>query len=357
MALRELSRDAALTLRRTSAIPFQTTGFQSRYQSSAAVAEANLNSTTPAFYDIQELEDASASVPSAAAHNDFDPAKQARERDEQLPSSRYKFRPPRYYRGPLHPHQPPKSTDIASRQFSPGPFSLPRLAQTYENTIAPDLMALSYQHYPPGYEAPKKGERLRSWDDSSLYHKNRPLRGPRGGDTLRLLRKPITFRNVPRLTGVTVHSFVQGASQDNARLQVASMAIQAITGVRCNMHQARKNVVDWGLRSGRNVAVTSEMIGEDMYNFIAKTVDVVMPRIKDWKGVSGTSGDGSGNISFGMIPDEVAYYPEIEVNYDSYPPKMIPGCNITIKTSATNDRDARLLLMALGIPFHGKQVN
>ena len=234
-----------------------------------------------------------------------------------IPISRYKFRPPRYYRGPLHPHQPPRKTDIASREFQPGPFSSPRLAQTYASTIAPDLMTLAYHHYPPGYEPPTKGPRLRDWDDSSPYHKNRPLRAPRGGDTLRLLRKPITFRNVPKLMGVTVHTFVRGAPQDSSVLHVASIALQAITGVRCKVHQARHNVVDWNLRAGRNCSLTSTLKGEEMYNFLAKTVDVVMPRIKEWRGVSGTSGDGSGNISFGLVPDEVAHYPEIEVNYDS----------------------------------------
>ena len=95
------------------------------------------------------------------------------------------------------------------------------------------------------------------------------------------------------------------------------MAIQAITGVRCNIHKSKTNVAEWELRAGRNVAVTTDLRGEDMYNFLAKTVDVVMPRIKDWPGISGGSGDGSGNISFGLEPEHVAYYPEIEVNYDS----------------------------------------
>ena len=230
---------------------------------------------------------------------------------------RYKFRPPRYYRGPLHPHQPPKPSDIASREFIPGPFTLPRLAQTYSSTIAPDFMTLTYQHYPPGYEAPTKAPRLRSWDDSSPYHKNRPLRGPRGGDTLRLLRKPITFRNTPKLEAVVVHSFVKEATKGTDALYVASMAIQAITGVRVQHRKARHNVVQWGMRAGKLVALTSELKGEGMYHFIAKLVDVVMPKMKDWRGVKGSSGDTSGNITFGMEPDQVAYFPEIEVNYDA----------------------------------------
>ena len=79
-----------------------------------------------------------------------------------------------------------------------------------------------------------------------------------------------------------------------------------------------------------------------------------MPRIKDWKGVSGTSGDSIGNISFGMTPEQVALYPEIEFNYGHYPPEMIPGLHITIQTTALTDKEGRLLLMAMGIPFHGE---
>lgn len=178
-------------------------------------------------------------------------------------------------------------------------------------------MTLTYQHYPPGYEAAVKGPRLRPWDDSSPYHKNRPLRGPRGGAVLLPIRKPITFRNIPQLTGVTVHSFVAKAVENSAPLHVAGMAVQAITGVRATPHVAKHNVVQWGMRAGKYVSVTAELKGEDMYHFVSKLVDVVMPRMKDWKGIKGTSGDSSGNISFGMSPEELAFFPEIEVNYDS----------------------------------------
>ena len=225
----------------------------------------------------------------------------------ELLARRYKFRPPRYYRGPFHPHQPPKPSDPASREYVPGPFSLPRVMQTYESTIAPDFMTLAYQHFPPGYEAPTKAPRLRSWDESSPYHKGRPLRGPRGGDVLRLLRNPITFRNIPRVEGVTVHSFVNQASENNGALLVAGMALQSITGVRAEPRKAKRNINQWSMRQGNYMSV----------NFLAKLVDVVMPRIKDWKGVRGSSGDASGNITFGFSPTEVAYFPEIEVNYDS----------------------------------------
>lgn len=143
---------------------------------------------------------------------------------------------------------------------------------------------------------------------------------------LNLLRKRITFRNVPRPTGVTVHAFVKAATEDSSHLHVASMVLQSITGARCTAHTARHNVQNWGLRAGKYVAVSVELKGEAMYDFLGKLVDVVMPRIRDWRGVKGTSGDDNGNLGFGFRPETVALFPEVEVNYDSYPPKMIPGC-------------------------------
>ncbi|TKX25498.1 ribosomal L5P family protein [Elsinoe australis] len=307
----------------------------------------------------QELEPASsiaAGTENISAHG-FDPLKQSKRRKGQLPPSRYQFRPPKYYRGPLHPHQPPPPSDPASREFIPGPFSQPRLEETYHATIASDLMTLAYTHYPPGYEAPRKGARLRKWEGESPYFKNRPLRGPRGDSVLRLLKKPMTFRNIPRLERVTVHSMVSSAMENSSYLHVAGMALQAMTGVKAESHKARVSVNQFGLKAGAYVSLTADLKGEHMYDFVAKCVDVVMPKIKDYRGIKGSSGDSSGNITWGFTPEQVALFPEIEVNYDSYPPKMIPGCHITLHTTARNDRDARLLLAACGIPFYGKLIN
>lgn len=289
----------------------------------------------------------------------YDPIARARARKKELPKSRYQYRSPKYDRGPLHPHRPPPPSDPHSRLFVPGPFSLPRVEQTYESTIAPDILTLCYVHNPPGFKPPPRPERLRKWDDSSPYHKNRPLRGPRGGDVLRLLRKPITFRNIPKVNRITIHSYVkQAATEGSAWLHVAGMAIQAISNVRVETFKSKSNVAPWGIAAGRDtVAVKAELYGENMYHFLGKLIDVVMPRIKDWKGIKGSSGDSSGNITFGLDPESVALFPEIEVNYDMYPTKMIPGCHITIHTTATTDKDARLLLSAMGIPFYGKLVD
>ncbi|GME46286.1 mitochondrial 54s ribosomal protein 7 5 [Neofusicoccum parvum] len=313
-------------------------------------------SSTPAADPVADLESSSFSAPPPDGEiiKTWDPVARHKGRARPLPASRYKFRSPKYYRGPLHPHQPPPVSDPASRLFIPGPFTLPRLEQTYDSTIKSDLMTLAYHHQPPGYRAPPKAQRLREWVGDSPYFKNRPLRGPRGGDTLRLLRKPITFRNVPKLEGITVHSMVPEAGDDSAHLHVAGMVVQAITNVRVTAHKARQSVAQWGLREGKYVSVKAELTGEAMYDFLGKTIDLIMPRIKEWKGAKGTSGDSSGNIAFGLPADAVAMYPEIEVNYDMYPPKMIPGCHVMVKTSADSDREARLLLRTFGIPFYGK---
>lgn len=135
---------------------------------------------------------------------------------------------------------------------------------------------------------------------------------------LRLLRKPITFRNIPQLERVTVHSMVKEAIEGSAPLHVAGMVLQSITGVRAEVHKARKSVAGFGIRAGQHLSVTCDLRGENMYHFLSKVVDVVLPKIRDWKGVKGSSGDSSGNIAFGLTGEEVALFPEIEVNYDMY---------------------------------------
>lgn len=218
-------------------------------------------------------------------------------------------------------------------------------------------MTLSYHHYPPGFRAPPKAERLRTWEGDSPYFKNRQRRGPRGADTLRLLRQPITFQNVPQLERVTIHCMTKLAMEDKSHLDVATMVLQAISGVKTIHHQVKKNDSSFGIRAKQYVSQTAELYGEDMHHFLSKTIDVVLPKVKNYKGIKGSSGDNSGNLTFGLTEEAVALYPEIEINYDSYPPKMIPGCHITIHTTARTDKDARMLLGAIGLPFYGKLVD
>lgn len=118
---------------------------------------------------------------------------------------------------------------------------------------------------------------------------------------------------------ITVHSFVkQVIKLGSAPLHVAGMALQAITNVRVQTHKSRTNEVAWGITAGKfTIAATASLKGENMYHFLGKLVNVVLPRIKDWQGVPATTGDSSGNLSFGLDPDMVGTFPEIEINYDS----------------------------------------
>lgn len=113
-----------------------------------------------------------------------------------------------------------------------------------------------------------------------------------------------------------MHTFQNQAMEDSAYIHVAGMLVQAITNVRVTTHKSKNNVAQWGLRANKYSAVTADLEGEDALHFISKVVDMVLPRIKDWRGVKGTSGDSSGNITFGLDPDAVALFPEVEVNYD-----------------------------------------
>ena len=175
---------------------------------------------------------------------------------------------------------------------------------------------------------------------------------------MRLLRKPVTFRNVPMIERVTVHTYCQDVLRSgSAVLHVAGMALQQMTGQRVQTHQSKHPESGWSLIKGKEIAATVDLKGEFMYHFLDKVINVVMPKIKDWRGVRATTGDNSGNLTFGFEPDVVATFPEIEGNYDAYPPKMIPGLHITIHTTARADKDARLLLEAIGVPFYGKVVD
>ncbi|KAG7289602.1 hypothetical protein NEMBOFW57_005973 [Staphylotrichum longicolle] len=304
---------------------------------------------------LNDLEDSTLTAPQLGPDEkkEFRPWKRAADRKHALPSGRYQYHPPKFNRGPLHPVQSPPSSDPIARDFVPGPFNLPRLKQTYHSTIASDLMTLAYTHVPPGTPKKEAPERLRSWDGSSPYHKNRGLRGPRGNPVLPLIERDITFTNVPAITEITIASYVPEAIKDPDHLLVARSVLLALTGTTPEITKTKANVVQWGIKTGERAGVKTTVYGNAAYEFLDRCVHLVFPRIKDWQGIRATTGDSSGNLSFGFTPDEVKLFPEVEVNYWMYPAKMLPGCRVFIKTSATSDRQARLLLQSFGVPFYG----
>ncbi|KAJ6438516.1 mitochondrial 54S ribosomal protein YmL7/YmL5 [Purpureocillium lavendulum] len=324
-----------------------------RFASSAAEATSK-----PA--DLADLEDTTAftaPTPDAKTAQAFAAARSQSASETKLPGNRYQYHPPKYYRGPLHPVQMPPSSDPTARDFVPGPFSFPRLKHTYDSTIAPDLLALTYTHIPPG-TVPVESQKgtLREWDESSPYHKNRPRRGPRGGGSSRLgiLERKITWNNIPEIEAVTINSYAPLASDNKEYLHVARAVVQAISGAYPDVTTVKHHVIQWGVRKGDKAGAKVTLRGGAAYDFVDKLVTLVLPKIKDWPGIKATTGDDAGNLAFGMKPAWMAYFPEIEFNYDMYPAKLMPGCDIFIHTTGTSDRQGRLLMEALGFPFYGK---
>jgi large subunit ribosomal protein L5 len=177
-------------------------------------------------------------------------------------------------------------------------------------------MTLMYAHKVPGTIKEVKAPRLREWDDSSPYHKGRPKRGPRGGDVLRLREADINWQNIPRIEEVTIHTMVKGALKDSAHLHVAGMVLQSLSGVKPQVHKTKHGVMQWDLRKHVAASLTCTLRGDDALAFVDKCINLVFPKIKDWPGVKGTSGDSSGNIAWGFSREGTILFPEVEINYD-----------------------------------------
>ena len=216
---------------------------------------------------------------------------------------RYQYHPPKYNRGPLHPIQSPAASDPVARDYVPGPFNLPRLRDTYQSTIASDLMAMAYQHKPPGTEPKPIKERLRAWDDASPYHKNRPRRGPRGSGGLKPIEQEITFRNIPELLEVTIASYVPKGIKETDHLLVARTALLAISGETPVLTKTKANVQQWGIKIGERAGVKVTIHGNAAYEFLDRCLNFVFPQIKDWPGIKGElSSERENNINLQGFP-------------------------------------------------------
>ncbi|KAL5615632.1 hypothetical protein BROUX41_005670 [Berkeleyomyces rouxiae] len=315
--------------------------------SSSRVAAPN------ALSEIESDSSLSTPTPDKSIAESFDIQSRVNSRQTELPGKRFQYHPPKYERGPLHPVQSPKHSDPIARDFIPGPFNHPRLRETFEHTISSDILTLTYQHTIPGTPAKPERERLRAWDDSSPYHANRPLRGPRGAGTLPILEKDIKFHNIPEIQSVHIHCFQPQASLDPGYLAVSRAIVMAISGRMPKVTWIKNQVSQWKIRKGSLSGCKTTIFGNQAYEFVDKLATLVFPKIKDWPGIKG-EGDGSGTITFGLNPTDMAHFPEVGVNYDMFPSKMIPGLHIMIRTTATSDRQARLLMQTLGVPMTGK---
>ena len=163
------------------------------------------------------------------------------------------------------------------------------------------------------------------------------------------LQQKFGYKNVmqiPRLEKVIINMGL-GDCKDNAKaLEVAVSELGQIAGQKPLVTKAKKSVANFKLRQGMNVGAKVTLRGARMEEFIDKLVNIALPRVRDFRGVSGKAFDGRGNYALGI--KEQLIFPEIE--YDKV--DKIRGMDICICTTATTDEEAKELLTQLGAPFH-----
>lgn len=162
------------------------------------------------------------------------------------------------------------------------------------------------------------------------------------------LMKKFSYKNimeVPRIDKIVVNMGVGEAIKDAKLLDNASADLALITGQKPLITKAKKSVAGFKLRTGMTVGCKVTIRGTRMYEFFDRLINVSIPRIRDFRGLSNYSFDGRGNYSFGI--DEQLIFPEIE--YDKI--DRTRGMDINIVTTARSDKEAKELLRSFGMPF------
>jgi large subunit ribosomal protein L5 len=149
----------------------------------------------------------------------------------------------------------------------------------------------------------------------------------------------------PKLRKISINMGVGAAIQNPKLLDNAVAELTLLAGQRAIITRAKKSVAAFKVRTGMAVGCRVTLRGDRMYEFFNRLVNVALPRIRDFRGVSTSSFDGHGNYSLGL--EEQVIFPEIE--YDKV--SEIRGMDITIVTSAKSDEEARELLRLMGMPF------
>mgnify|MGYP001765360400 FL=1 len=162
------------------------------------------------------------------------------------------------------------------------------------------------------------------------------------------LMKSLGLKNVmeiPRVKKVVVNIGLGEAMDNPKALDAAVIDLTSITGQKPMITKARKSIANFKLREGRAIGTAVTLRGERMWAFLDRLMNIVLPRVRDFRGVSPESFDGRGNYTLGLR--EQIIFPEIE--YDKV--DKVRGLEITIVTSAQTDDQAAALLQMLGMPF------
>ena len=162
------------------------------------------------------------------------------------------------------------------------------------------------------------------------------------------LKKNLGLKNtmqVPRILKITINMGVGEAVADKKVMDAATADLAKITGQKPAVTKAKKSVATFKVRDGQAIGCKVTLRGARMYEFLDRLVNIAIPRIRDFRGISGRSFDGRGNYSLGV--KEQIIFPEIQ--YDQI--DQIRGMDITISTSARDDKQGRALLEAFNFPF------
>lgn len=153
------------------------------------------------------------------------------------------------------------------------------------------------------------------------------------------------IHQVPKVIKVTVNRGLGEASQNAKALESSIQELALITGQRPVVTRAKKAIAGFKIRQGMPVGIMVTLRANRMYAFLNRLINLSLPRIRDFRGISPKSFDGRGNYTLGLR--EQLIFPEID--YDSI--DQIRGMDITIVTTATTDEEGRALLKELGMPF------
>ncbi len=167
-------------------------------------------------------------------------------------------------------------------------------------------------------------------------------------DVVPAMVKAFNYKNnlqAPKVDKVVINMGVGEATQNADVLESAVSDLTKISGQKPIITKAKRSVSAFKVREGMNVGCKVTLRGKRMYDFLEKLFNVVLPRVRDFRGLSPDSFDGRGNYSMGL--KEQLIFPEIE--YDEV--SKIRGMDINISTTANTDEEGRYLLQALGMPF------
>ncbi len=166
------------------------------------------------------------------------------------------------------------------------------------------------------------------------------------------LMKQFNYSNVmqvPKIEKIVINTCIKEALQDSKLLNTAVDEISSIAGQKAVITRAKQSIANFKLRKGQALGARVTLRGKSMFEFLNRLLNIALPRVRDFKGVSYKAFDGQGNYTFGLNDQTV--FPEI--NFDKV--QRQNGMNITFVTSATTNEEGHALLKLMGMPF--KKVN